>query len=376
MSQNLNPQPEIGQDAIPARSENASSTTNLNSSAISVNSTSQITTSVAENLWQNANVWETGLDYSSLAHHWNMYSNAFPSVDGLYSNNLAQPGETGILATGDYQLKFEDHLGHLSKDHKDSFKKPQSHSSIASTATKPSSSGINQLGGHYANGRPLSEDLRKQIISLAKQNVKPCQISRELKISHGCVSKILSKYNKTGSIRPGTIGGSKPRVAKEAIINKIVTLKKANPQLFAWEIKKSLEDDNACGKGNSAPSISSINRILRQNYKPDSNTELTLATTKTLGSKNGNQNAASIKNLKTSHLLDPYLMSFSKASSKNSSKKSYSNKLQPLENMFLTAGVVAAPIVANFANGLTHNIEYRVGFWRQLPGRQPKLLDL
>ena len=53
--------------------------------------------------------------------------------------------------------------------------------------------GTNQLGGMYANGRPLPASLRKRIVDMAASGVKPCQISRELKISHGCVSKILSK---------------------------------------------------------------------------------------------------------------------------------------------------------------------------------------
>ncbi|VBB26083.1 unnamed protein product [Acanthocheilonema viteae] len=75
----------------------------------------------------------------------------------------------------------------------------------------PTRAGMNQLGGIYANGRPLPVHLRERIIQMAASGTKPCQISRQLRISHGCVSKILSRYRDTGSIRPGKIGGSKPK---------------------------------------------------------------------------------------------------------------------------------------------------------------------
>lgn len=44
---------------------------------------------------------------------------------------------------------------------------------------------------------------------MAASGVRPCNISRQLKVSHGCVSKILNRFQETGSIRPGVIGGSK-----------------------------------------------------------------------------------------------------------------------------------------------------------------------
>ncbi|XP_044590874.1 segmentation protein paired-like isoform X3 [Cotesia glomerata] len=81
----------------------------------------------------------------------------------------------------------------------------------------PGQGRYNQLGGVFINGRPLPTHIRLKIVQLAAAGIRPCSISRQLRVSHGCVSKILNRYQETGSIRPGVIGGSKPRVATPEI---------------------------------------------------------------------------------------------------------------------------------------------------------------
>lgn len=81
-------------------------------------------------------------------------------------------------------------------------------------------------------------------------------------MSHGCVSKILARYNDTGSILPGTIGGSKPRVTTNRVVDAIRRYKEKDPGIFAWEIRDKLLADVVCDKYN-VPSVSSISRILR-----------------------------------------------------------------------------------------------------------------
>jgi len=133
---------------------------------------------------------------------------------------------------------------------------------LSAKGTTGNHGGVNQLGGVFVNGRPLPEPVRRKIVDLASQGVRPCDISRQLRVSHGCVSKILGRFYETGSIRPGVIGGSKPKVATPSVVQKIADYKTQNPTMFAWEIKECLLNDNICDI-ESVPSVSSINRIVR-----------------------------------------------------------------------------------------------------------------
>ncbi|CAF0932449.1 unnamed protein product [Adineta steineri] len=133
---------------------------------------------------------------------------------------------------------------------------------------------INQLGGVFINGRPLPNHLRMKIIDMAAQGIRPCVISRQLRISHGCVSKILSRYAETGSIKPGSIGGSKPRILPVNIEQKIDEYKNTYPHgpMLVWEIRERLVRDGVC-KPTSLPSLSTLTRMLRDNNDEESTDE-------------------------------------------------------------------------------------------------------
>ena len=67
------------------------------------------------------------------------------------------------------------------------------------------------------------------------------------------------RFYDTGSVRPGVIGGSKPKVATPTVIQAIAEYKRSNPTIFAWEIRERLLAERVCDQ-EGAPSVSSINR--------------------------------------------------------------------------------------------------------------------
>jgi len=121
---------------------------------------------------------------------------------------------------------------------------------------------LNQLGGAYINGKPLPKEIRNEILALALQGFRPCDISRRLRITHGCISKLLSKYRTTGSIQAGGESVGRPRVITPRIAQRIMEYRKEQPGLFSWEIRDRLVQESPCSK-ESPPSLSSISRLLK-----------------------------------------------------------------------------------------------------------------
>ena len=63
------------------------------------------------------------------------------------------------------------------------------------------------------------------------------------------------RYYETGSIRPRAIGGSKPRVATNEVVERVTAYKRECPSIFAWEIRDRLLQEGVCSAEN-IPSVS------------------------------------------------------------------------------------------------------------------------
>lgn len=85
-------------------------------------------------------------------------------------------------------------------------------------------------------------------------------------------SSSLIRYRLFGTTHPGLIGGSKPKVATPDVVRRIREYKGNNPQIFAWQIRESLQKEGIC-PSDKLPSVSSINRIVRSNRRIVFNTD-------------------------------------------------------------------------------------------------------
>ncbi|KAF7265652.1 paired box protein Pax-6-like isoform X1 [Rhynchophorus ferrugineus] len=113
-------------------------------------------------------------------------------------------------------------------------------------------------GATVPPGHPLASLVTQQrFLELSRFGLRHYDLAQHMLTQQGAVTKLL------GTLRPpGLIGGSKPKVATPAVVSKIEQYKRENPTIFAWEIRERLISEGVCTNA-TAPSVSSINRILR-----------------------------------------------------------------------------------------------------------------
>ena len=104
--------------------------------------------------------------------------------------------------------------------------------------------------------------MRQKIIELAEAGIRPCEISRQLRVSHGCISKLLAKYNETGSFEAGRARRKTSRDVSKEVRSKIEEFKGENPSIFSWELKDKLLAEGVCTK-QTLPPLAVISRIMR-----------------------------------------------------------------------------------------------------------------
>ena len=87
--------------------------------------------------------------------------------------------------------------------------------------------------------RPLSLDLRERIIRAVEGGLSRRAAAERFEVSESCAIKLVQRWERTGSVAPGAMGGTKPFALKEheAFVREIVG---AQPDITLDELKARL----------------------------------------------------------------------------------------------------------------------------------------
>ena len=91
-------------------------------------------------------------------------------------------------------------------------------------------------------GRPLSKDLRERIVEAVGGGESRQSTARRFAVSPSCVIKLMQRWNKTGSIEPGQMGGWKEHALAEheAVVRGLIRM---HPDLTLEELQDRLAEE-------------------------------------------------------------------------------------------------------------------------------------
>ncbi|VDD95168.1 unnamed protein product [Enterobius vermicularis] len=95
----------------------------------------------------------------------------------------------------------------------ESYAKEQLHTLSRSHSSPNISSTKNKLGRMYNPGRPLAMADRQKILHLYEKGHKISHIARIIGVTHSCVSKIMTRYRRTGSMHPRSTNNGRQRLS-------------------------------------------------------------------------------------------------------------------------------------------------------------------
>ena len=87
--------------------------------------------------------------------------------------------------------------------------------------------------------RPLSLDLRERIVRAVEGGLSRRAAAERFEVSESCAIKLLQRWERTGSVAPAAMGGTKPFALQEheAFVREIVG---AQPDITLEELKSRL----------------------------------------------------------------------------------------------------------------------------------------
>nr|CAD2178676.1 unnamed protein product [Meloidogyne enterolobii] len=129
---------------------------------------------------------------------WEFLQNKNNSIQNINNNNL-------LLPPNIYQQQLQSFLNNKQITTNNNFQIINNYlnnNSSQNLNNQLESLSRNKLGRSYNPGRPLGILERQRILDLYQRGLKISHIAKIIGVTHSCVSKIMTRYRRTGSIHP------------------------------------------------------------------------------------------------------------------------------------------------------------------------------